>query len=49
MYTLLLYHFDMVRSSKYLVIFETPVIHRSMGWFPVFYAIRRNEGRGAET
>jgi len=49
MYTLLLYHFDMVSSSKYLVNFETPVIHRSMGWFSVFYAIRRNEGRGAET
>ena len=36
-------------SSKYLVIFETAVIRRSMGWLPVFCARRRNEGRDAET
>jgi len=36
-------------SSKNLVIFETAIICRSMCWFPVFCARRRNESRDAET
>jgi len=36
-------------SSKYLVIFEIAVIRRSIGWFPVSCAKRRNEGRDDDT